>query len=140
MRGGKQPGAGRPLFNGQDEDAVLRLLRQAWALDCPDCEAAALANISAASLSEYLTKHPKIAEEKERLKQRPFLAARNAIIQSITSGDGDLALKYMERKRKREFSTLQQVEVGEQGAFRDLTDEQLAQIAAGKAKPTDFIK
>ena len=47
---------------------------------------------------------------------------------------------YMERKRKREFSTLQQVEVGEQGAFKDLTDEQLAQIAAGRATPADFLE
>lgn len=139
-KGSKNPNAGRPVFNGRNEEVVLGLLRQAWSLDCPDCEAAALAGISPSSLSEYLTRNPKIAEEKEALKLKPFLSARNTIIKGIVEGDKDTARWYMERKRKREFSTLQQVEVGEQGAFKDLTDEQLAQIAAGKATPSDFLE
>ena len=140
MKGGKQPGAGRPLFDGKPEESVVQLCRQAWSLGCPDCEAAALAGISPAALSDYLSKHPKIAEEKEQLLQKPFLAARNAMVKAMAGGDGDLALRYMERKKRKEFSTLSQIEVGEQGSFRELTDSELAQIAMDKAKPTDFIK
>ncbi len=137
--GKPNPNAGRKLFNGKPEAAVLLLLRQAWSLDCPDSEAAALAGISPSALSEYLSRNPIIAEEKEALKQKPFLSARNTILKCIAGGDGDLALKYMERKKRREFATLAQVELGEQGAFRDLSDAELAQIAAGKKTPADFI-
>jgi hypothetical protein len=138
-KGHKNPNAGRPLFNGKPEEAVLLLLRQAWSLDCPDSEAAALAGISPSALSEYLSRNPKIAEEKEALKLKPFLSARNTIIKGIVEGDKDTARWYLERKRKREFSTLQQHEVGEQGSFRDLTDDELDQIIAGKKKPADFL-
>ena len=131
---------GMQWFNGKPEETILSALRQAYGLDCPDCEAAALAGISGAALSRYLSTHPAFAEEKEALKQKPFLAARNAMVKAMAGGDGDLALRYMERKKKKEFSTLSQIEVGEQGSFRELEDSELAQIAMGKAKPTDFIK
>jgi len=140
MKGGKQPGAGRPLFDGKPEESVLQLLRQAWALGAPDCEAAALAGISPAALSVYLSKHDKISKEKEALLLKPFLSSRNAVLKAISNGDVDAAKWYLERKKKREFSTLQQVEVGEQGQYKDLTDDQLAKIAAGKATPADFLK
>ena len=119
---------------------MLALLRQAWAMDCPDCEAASFADISAASLSRYVSSHPKVEQEKERLKQKPFLAARSTILNAVSSGDKETARWYMERKRKREFSTLAQVETSEQSVFKDLTDEQLALIASGKATPADFQK
>lgn len=138
-KGHKNPNAGRPLFNGKPEEVVLGLLRQAWSLDCPDAEAACLAGISPSSLSEYLSRNPKIAEEKEALKLKPFLSARNTIIKGIVDGDKDTARWYLERKRKREFSTLQQVEIGEQGTYRELSDTELAQIAAGKKTPADFL-
>lgn len=109
-------------------------------MGCPDCEAASLADISASALSEYLRNHPKVSAEKEKLLNKPFLAARNCIMRSIAAGDKETARWYMERKRKKEFSTLQQVEISEQGQFKELTDDQLAQIAAGKATPADFIK
>ncbi len=137
-KGHKNPNAGRPVFNGKPEAAVLLLLRQAWSLDCPDCEAAALAGISPSALSEYLSRNPKIAEEKEALKLKPFLSARNTIIKGIVEGDKDTARWYLERKKRREFATLSQVEVSESAPFKDLTDEQLALIAQGKATPADF--
>lgn len=137
--GKPNPNAGRKLFNGKPEAAVLLLLRQAWSLDCPDAEAACLAGISPSALSEYLSRNPAIAEEKEALKLKPFLSARNTIIKGIVDGDKDTARWYLERKRKREFSTLAQIEVGEQGAFRELSDTELAQIAAGKKTPADFL-
>ena len=136
----KKKGPGRPLFNGKPEETVLQLLRQAWALGCPDCEASALAGISPQALSAYLIAHPNISVEKESLLLKPFLSSRNTILKAIVEGNVETARWYMERKRKREFSTLQQVEVGEQGAFKDLTDEQLAQIAAGRATPADFLE
>lgn len=139
-RGRQGEGGGRKLFNGKPEETVLGFLRQAWSMGCPDCEACALADISASSLSDYLKTRPEVAAEKERLLEKPFLIARQAILKQMQSGDGALAIKYMERKKKREFSTLQQVETSEQVQYKDLTDDQLAKIAAGKATPADFSK
>ena len=131
---------GRKQWDGKPYDIVLQKLEQAWAMGCPDVEAAAYADVSHAALSDFLKRNPTIADRKARLLQKPFLAARNAILKKISDGDGDLALRYMERKKKQEFSTLQQVELSEQGQYKELTDEQLAQIAAGKATPADFQK
>jgi hypothetical protein len=164
MRGGKQPGAGRKQFDGKNEEIVVQKLEQVWAVDGTDTEAAFFADISPAALCEYLKSHPKIAERKEALKNRPVLLARIAMIESFDGHDEeceetikkdgknvivkvtrkspknpDMAFRYVSAKRKREFSTLQQHEVGEQGTFKELTDEQLAQIAAGKKTPADFL-
>lgn len=104
MKGGKnKPGAGRKWFDGKNEEAVLTQLRIAWSLGAPDAEAASLAEISTASLSRYLSSHPIISEQKERLLKKPYLSCRNALLKQITAGDGDLALKFMERKLKKEF-------------------------------------
>ena len=134
-----KPKRGRQWFDGKPEEVVLVALRQAYSLDCPDSEAAALAGISGSSLARYLASHPSFSAEKEALKLKPFLSARNTIIKGIVEGDKDTARWYLERKRKREFSTLAQIELGEQGAFRELTDAQLAEIAAGKKTPADFL-
>jgi hypothetical protein len=110
MKIGKQgEGGGRPQFDGKPYDVVLSKLEQAWALDCSDKEAACLADISAGSLSKFLKAHPDVMKRKELLKERPVLNARNILHKAIAAGDGNLALKYLERKLKAEF--------GEQKSF-----------------------
>ena len=104
------PQGGRPLFDGKDYDTVLRKLETAWALDCSDAEAARFASISPASLSDFLKKHPDIAERKLQLKDQPMLSARSTLLKAINRGDADLALKYLERKRRDEFATKQETE------------------------------
>ena len=79
-------------------------METAWALDCTDAEAASFADISKASLCEFLKKHPAISERKSRLKEKPVLSARNALHKAINNGNAELALKYLERKRKDEFA------------------------------------
>lgn len=115
-KGTKAPGVGgRKLFDGKNYDEVLRKLETAWALDCTDTEAAALAEISPASLCEFLQRRPEVAERKHQLKQRPVLQARSVLLKKIQAGDGKLALQYLERKRKDEFSTRQE-QTGPDGA------------------------
>lgn len=96
--------AGRKLFDGKNEKDVIRKLENVWGLGGTDAEAAFYADISKAALSEYLTKHPDISERKEALKNNPILLARKSVIDGIKI-DPDLALKYLERKCKDEFST-----------------------------------
>lgn len=131
---------GRKQFDGKDYDTVIQKLETAWSLDCSDAEAAALADISCAALSDFLKRRPEISERKARLKQKPFLAARKAITQAMEGGDAEMALKFLERKLKTEFSTRHELDIKEKDKFDDLTDAQLALIAAGKASPADFIK
>lgn len=101
----KNTNAGRKQFDGKSFDLTIQKLCECWSLDCTDSEAASLAGISKAALSDFLKNHPDISEQKAALKEKPFLAARRAIITAINAGDAELALKYMERKKKDEFST-----------------------------------
>jgi hypothetical protein len=100
---------GRPLFDGREETDVVRLLHEAFALGCTDLEACLYADISKSALYAYQDKHPEFLERKELLKNRPILQARNSVIQHMKM-DGNLALKFLERKRKAEFSTQQQID------------------------------
>lgn len=109
-RGRQGEGGGRPQFNGKPYELVLQKLREAWAMGCPDCEAAALADISAASLSDFLKRNPQVAEEKSRLLENPFLIARKSITEGMKTSP-ELALKYMERKRRDEFSERKEIVV-----------------------------
>lgn len=102
-RGRQGEGGGRPLFGGKNEESILQLLRQAWAIGCPDCDAAALAGISPTVLSQYLTRTPKVLEEKEALLRKPFLSARNTIVKAIAGGNVETARWYLERRQKNEF-------------------------------------
>jgi hypothetical protein len=95
---------GRPLFDGKPEQEVLAKLEEAWALDCTDDEASAYADISPSSLSRYLASHDVVSARKLRLKANPFFLARAAIINALKSKDADTAIKYLERKLKKEFS------------------------------------
>ena len=106
-KGEKAPGVGgRPLFDGKNHDIVLQKLEQAWALGCSDVEAALVAGISSSALYAYLKNNPEVSARKEQLKETPVLEARNALYKQIKKGDGALALKYLERKKKKEFSVL----------------------------------
>lgn len=100
---------GRKLFDGKDTKIVIQKLEEVWAVGGSDAEAAFFADISKASLSDFLKHNPKITERKERLKERPVLSARNTLHKVIQAGDGDLALKYLERKRFNEFSLKQEI-------------------------------
>lgn len=81
---------------------VLSKLEYAFAMDCTDEEACSYADISTTSLYKYQNEHPEFAERKQALKQKPFLKARETVVKSLDKPD--MALKYLERKKKKEFS------------------------------------
>jgi len=92
---------------------TLGKLREAFLMDCSDEEACLFAKISPDTLYEYQKKHPEYAEEKRLMKQNPFLVARRSVLNTMER-DGELALKYLERKKKLEFSLRQEL-TGENG-------------------------
>lgn len=96
--------------NGRPErfnDKILESLRNAFAIGCTDEEACAYANIPTTTFYDYLKRHPDFSEERNKLKQKPILLAKQTIINDLKSVDS--AKWYLERKKKDEFSLRQEV-------------------------------
>ena len=92
--------AGRPTVVTPE---VIRKLEEVFGIGGSDGEACFYADISKTAFYEYCQKTPAFAEKKEALKERPILKARQELIKGLTDNP-ELALKYLERKRKKEFS------------------------------------
>lgn len=88
---------------------VVAKLEQAFAFGCTDVEACLFAGISKDCLYDYQTKHPEFVHRKEELKESPVLLARQSVIKHMEE-DGDLAMKFLERRRKDEFSPKTEIE------------------------------
>lgn len=102
---------GRPTIMTPD---VVNKLEEAFLLGCTDLEACLFADISKQTLYNYQEAHPEFIDRKEKLKENPILLARRSVIKDMQE-DGDLALKYLERKKKDEFSMKQDLNLGGQG-------------------------
>ena len=81
---------------------TIRKLEQAFSLGCTDLEACLFADIGKSTLYDYQEENPEFAERKARLKENPVLLARKSVVEAL-EGDPDLALKFLERKKKDEF-------------------------------------
>jgi len=124
--------AGRPTVMTTE---IIERLRHAFAIGATDEEACSYANIGTTTLYDYQKLNPEFAEEKESLKKKPILKAKNNVIQAmevnktpviskllgvlkddkgnpiLTEKPDDLKNRietskwYLERKAKDEFST-----------------------------------
>lgn len=92
--------AGRPTVV---DELVLAKLEEAFALGCTDAEACLMANISQSTLYKYQDANPDFLERKNELKESPVLMARKSVVDNLKR-DPELALKYLERKKKNEFA------------------------------------
>lgn len=102
---------------------VLQKLEYAFAMDCTDEESCLYAGISPSSLYNYQAQKPEFLERKKLLRQTPVLKARTALVEALEK-DPELSLKYLERKRKDEFSPKQITEVKSEPIERiEQTDE-----------------
>jgi hypothetical protein len=88
---------------------TIQKLEAAFALDATVDEACYYADISRTSYYEWIKAHPELFDKFERLRNKPVLAARQSVVKGIAK-DPNLALKYLERKRNKEFNTKQIVE------------------------------
>lgn len=87
---------------------ILSKLEYAFSLGCSDLEACFYANIGKTTLYEYQKENPDFTDRKAELKENPVLLARQSVIKHMAD-DGDLAIKYLERKKKDEFSLRQEL-------------------------------
>lgn len=84
------------------EDTV-RKLEEVFAIDGTIEEACYYADISRDTYYRWCKEFPKLSDKFERLRERPVLKARQTVIKSLDQPD--YAFRYLERKRKNEFST-----------------------------------
>ena len=90
---------GRPSSVTPD---VLNKLEQAFAMGCSDLEACFYADISDKTLYNYQNENPEFLQRKRALKEKPVLMARASVVDALKANP-ELALKFLERKRKSEF-------------------------------------
>lgn len=88
---------------------TLTKLAIAFARGASDVEACFFAGIGKTTLYNYQNAHPEYVEHKEALKDSLIFKARGVIEDAITDGDKDMAKWYLERKKKAEFTTRQEV-------------------------------
>ena len=96
----KKSNAGRPTIM---TDLTLKKLNEAFAFSYTNKKACYYTEISKQTLYNYQKDHPEFVDQKEALKQRPILLARQEVIKGL-EGNPELALKFLERKKKDEFS------------------------------------
>jgi hypothetical protein len=96
----KKENAGRPTKMTPE---CIRKLEEVFGIGGSDGEACFYAEISTNTLYEYIKVNPSFHDRKEQLKERPILKARQELIKGLQNNP-ELALKYLERKRKAEFS------------------------------------
>lgn len=90
---------------------TIAKLEEAFLLGCGDVEACLFANITKTTLYNYQLNNPEFVDRKEQLKENPIFLARRSVISAMTT-DGDLALKFLERRKREEFSQRIQTEIG----------------------------
>ena len=83
--------------------AKIKKLEEAFSMGCSDLEACLHAGISAPPLYAYQQQNPEFVNRKELLRETTILLARNEVIKGLKN-NAELSLKYLERKRKSEFS------------------------------------
>jgi len=87
---------------------VIAKLEEAFAWGCTDREACLWADIAVSTLHLYQDKHPEFIERKEALKDTPIMDSRATVARAVRR-DPDMAMKFLERKKKDEFSLRQEM-------------------------------
>lgn len=94
----------------KDSGSKLVMMEQAYKLDATDEEACLYSDITPDQLYYFQEKiDPTFRARKHQWKQNPVLVARQSVMKAIPR-DPDLALRYLERKRKSEFSLRSELE------------------------------
>ena len=104
---------GRPTLMTPE---TVKKLEDAFLMGCTDLEACLVAGISKQTLYNYQAVNPEFVDRKELLKENPVMIARNSVISAMRE-NGELALKYLERKKKDEFSLKQDLSIDHSGAI-----------------------
>ena len=102
----KHAGGRPPKIN----DDAIQKLEYAFSIGATVLEACCHADISKSAYYDYLQKNPKFVDRVELLKEKLPLKAREVIKTDIETGDSHAARWYLERNKRKEFSTQQNIE------------------------------
>lgn len=105
-RGKRGPPKGQ---NYKENKEVLDKLAAAFAIDATIDEACFYAGIDPDTYNRWKKNNPSKYAHLEALRQTPVLAARETLAKAVKNSP-KIALKYLERKRRVEFSTRQEVD------------------------------
>jgi len=94
---------------------TIAKLEQAFTMDMTDLEACLYTNIAKTQLYDYQNKNPEFKDRKELLKNSLSLKAKAILAKKINDGDAMDAKWWLERRRKREFSLRQEMEISGDG-------------------------
>lgn len=89
-------------------DIVVKKLEEAFSFGANDSQACFQAGISRETFYNYLEKFPNMRDRFDQLKDSPIFRAKRAVVLGF-DGNPELALKYLERKLKHEFSVRQEL-------------------------------
>ena len=85
-------------------EELVNKLEYAFSLGCSVTEACLYADISRETYYKWCKVDESLSDRMEELRENPILIARESVIKGIKT-DPDLALKFLERRKKDEFST-----------------------------------
>ena len=94
---------------------VVNKLEQAFSIDASMEEAVYYANISKQTYYNWKEWFPELFEEFDRLRAKPVLRARQAVVNGLD--DKEFALKYLSKKKKDEFADRMENTGAEGGAM-----------------------
>jgi len=100
---------------------AMRLkIDEAAAYGCTNAEIALYCDIETKTIYNWFNRDPKLKERVKQLKDKPILLARQTVLKAIKNDNAEMALKYLERKKKDEFSLKTETEV--KGSIENKTD------------------
>src|SRR5690349_21207215 len=84
---------------------VVRKLEEAFSMDCTDEEACAFAGIGERTYYDHKSSDEQFSQRMERAKRFAFVLAKKTIMIALNKEDGNLALKWLERRQRELYHT-----------------------------------
>lgn len=109
---------------------IIDKLEYAFSLGCSDNEACLHAGIAPKTLYNYQEKNPEFLQRKQLLKDSPIFLARQSVLKGLKN-DPDLALKFLERRKKDEFSVKSETDINVRMPKPLLGGESVKEIESG---------
>jgi len=92
---------------------VIRKIEEVAAMDGTVEEMAFYADIHPDTLYSWMKDDKELSDRIDALRQRPFLKARQTLIKNLDTFEN--AMKYMERKKKKEFALKTETDITSNG-------------------------
>jgi len=88
---------------------VIGKLEEGASYDCSVPEMCLLAEINPDTYYQWIKKDKKFADRLTALRNKPVLAARTSVVLGLKNNP-EFAMKYLERKKKKEFAPMTKLE------------------------------